>query len=120
VDATSFEINVAMPADARYIEVIRDLAIHAARYAGCRGADADLYGAVIEGVVRACLGREPVMGTRPVIIRRQNGPIEFLIASDLGFVEEWPNQPDPHVTVGEVTVNGRAMACVARRMPLET
>jgi hypothetical protein len=117
VDATSFEINVTVAADGRFVAALRDLATHAARYAGCRGADADIYGGVVEAFVRACVGRAPG-GEMPVIIRRSNGPIEFLIASDPGVARTWTT--DPHITVSAVQVSGRRMYCVARRMPLET
>jgi hypothetical protein len=117
VDATSFEINVTVAANPGFAAALRDLAVHAARYAGCRGADADIFGGVVEAIVRACFDGAPG-SDMPVIIRRSNGPLEFLIASDPGDARKWTN--DPHITVGEAQVGGRRMYCVARRMPAET
>ena len=118
VDATSFELNVTVAADPGLVPVMRDLAVHAARYAGCRGSDADAYGHVVEAIVRACFEGGPGGREVPVILRRVDGPVEFLIASDPGARRDWST--DPHITVGEAQVGDRRMWCVARRMPLDT
>jgi hypothetical protein len=111
-------LNVTAAPDPRLSDAMRDLAVHAARYAGCRGADADIFGNVVEGVVRTCL--EEMRGARDVavIVRRANGPVEFLISSDCEAVTG--GERDPHITVTNVNVRGRRMCCIARRMPAET
>jgi hypothetical protein len=115
VDATSFELNVSLPCDRRHAETMRDLAVHAARYAGCGGVDADRYGDAVEAVVRACLpegGRAAV----PVIVRRGVGPVEFLIACT-GTVETVSH--DMHITIGWIEEAGRRMCRIARNMPAD-
>ena len=115
VDATSFELNVSVPCDPQYAGTVRELAVHAARYAGCRGQDADRYGAAVEQVVRACLvqrGRTSV----PIILRRGIGPVEFLIACDRTV--ETPSA-DMHITIGWTEEAGRRMCRVARSMPAD-
>jgi hypothetical protein len=115
VDATSFELNVSVPRDRRYAETMRELAVHAARYAGCRGSDADRYGATVEAVVRACLAPGGP-GQIPVIVRRGVGPLEFLIACT-GTVET--ASPDMHITIGWTEEAGRRMCRIARAMPAD-
>jgi hypothetical protein len=115
VDATSFELNVSVPRDRRYAETMRELAVHAARYAGCRGSDADVYGAAVESVVRACL-IPAGPGAIPVIVRRGTGPLEFLI----GCTETVETaSPDMHITIGWIEEAGRRMCCIARAMPAD-
>jgi hypothetical protein len=115
VDATSFELNVSLPCDGRYAETMRELAVHAARYAGCRGLDADRYGAAVEAVARACLA-ESGRATVPVIVRRGIGPVEFLIACN-GTVETVSH--DIHITIGWTEEDGRRMCRIARTMPAD-
>src|SRR5918999_24110 len=103
MDATSFELNLSLPSDARYAEAMRELAVHAARYAGCRGADAEEYGTAVEIVVRACLAGKDRAAV-PVIVRRGAGPVEFLIGCD-GTVENVSR--DSHITVGWTEEAGR-------------
>ena len=115
MDATSFELNVSLPCDRRYSETMRELAVHAARYAGCRGSDADRYGDAVEEVVRACLS-EGGRATVPVIVRRGVGPVEFLIACK-GTVETASH--DMHITIGWTEEDGRRMCRIARTMPAD-
>ena len=115
MDATSFELNVSLPCDRRYVATMRELAIHAARYAGCRGPDADRFGAAVEAVVGACLG-EGGCATVPVIVRRGVGPVEFLIACN-GTVET--GSADMHITIGWTEEAGRRMCRIARTMPAD-
>jgi len=118
MDATSFELNVSLPNDARYAAALRDLAVHAARYAGCRGADADRFGAVVETIMLGCLTQAP-SGERalPIVVRRGDGPLEVLIACERRF-DAVPVK-DSHISVAWVRERGRQMCCVARAMPLD-
>jgi hypothetical protein len=115
VDATSFELNVSVPCDRRYAGTMRELAVHAARYAGCRGSDADRYGSAVEQVVRACLV-EGARGAVPVIVRRGQGPVEFLIACDAAVETA---SRDVHITIEWTEEAGRRMCRVARSMPAD-
>jgi hypothetical protein len=116
VDATSFELNVLVPSHVRYAATLRDLAVHAARYAGCRGADADQYGAAVESVAAACLSRAGAGQVR-VVLRRGDGPLEFLIACERPF--EADGLSDAHITIGWTQDSGRPMCRIARHMPLD-
>jgi hypothetical protein len=118
VDATSFELNVTVAPDPRLSDALRDLAVHAARYAGCRGADADIFGSVVERVVRTCFDGMPGPREVDVIVRRENGPVEFLISADCARVAN--GNRDPHIAVTSVSIGGRRMCCVARRMPADS
>lgn len=118
MDATSFELNLSLPTDARYAATLRDLAVHAARYAGCRGADADRFGAAVEAIVLGCLAHVasdemPL----PIVVRRGDGPVEVLIACERRF-DAVPVK-DSHISVAWVRERGRQMCCVARAMPLD-
>jgi hypothetical protein len=117
MDATSFHLNVSLPADLRYAKTMADLAVHAARYAGCRASDADAYGAEVEVVVRLCLERAARSGSLAVIVRRDDGALEFLVACDERF-DAAPAR-DRHVTIGWTREAGRQMCRVARTMPRE-
>ncbi len=105
-----------IPDDARYAAAMRDLAVHAARYAGCAESDADRYGALVESVVRACLSQGGATMV-PVVVRRGDGPLEFLIACN-GRVEM--GSPDSEVVIEWTQEAGRRMCRVLRRMPAET
>jgi hypothetical protein len=108
--AADFELNVSLPADGRFAETMRDLAAHAARYAGCREGDADRYAAAVEHVARACLKKAPAGAGVMVIFRRRSGPLEFLIACERRF--DAPDQ-DGHVTVGWTNEAGTSMCRVS-------
>ena len=118
MDATSFELNVSMPTDTRYVATLRDLAVHAARYAGCRGADADRFGAAVEAIVLGCLAHAAADAIPvPIVVRRGDGPVEVLIACECRF-DPVPVK-DAHISVAWVRERGRQMCCVARAMPLD-
>ena len=122
MDSTSFELNVSVPSDQKYVETVRGLAVHAARYAGCRGSDADRYGEAVEVVARRCLagGNDPV----PIVVRRGvgpstslgTGPVEVLIACN-GKIETASR--DAHITIEWIEEAGRRMCRVARAMPAD-
>jgi hypothetical protein len=118
MDATSFELNLSIPNDARYVAALRDVAVHAARYAGCRGADADRFGAAVEAILLRCLthggpGQTPL----PIVVRRGDGPVEVLVACERRFDAVAVN--DTHISVAWVCERGRQMCRVARAMPLD-
>lgn len=80
----SFELNLTLPADARFAVMVKDLVAHGARQAGCGDAQALAFGHKVEGVVREALTRAGA-GTRvSVTVRRAAGPMEVRIASGRG------------------------------------
>ena len=109
MDAAHFELNVSLPADARFGEAMRDLAVHAARYAGSGEQDADRYGKAVEAVVVACLEHSPVADV-PVVLRRGRGPVEFLIGCR-SRIEESPG--DRQISIRWTREHGTEMCCVA-------
>ena len=121
MNAADFELNLLLPAESRFAPAMRDLAAHAARYAGCNEQEAERYGTTVEHVVHACLeqiGRGAVSGTEqgalqravPVVLRRGAGPVEFLIGCERRF-EATP--PGGRVTIAWTEEQGRAMCRVA-------
>jgi hypothetical protein len=110
MNAADFELNVSMPADSRFADTMRELAAHAARYAGCDAADADRYAAAVHTVVLACVDRAASGAMLPVILRRGTGPIEFLIGCEGRFDAA---RHDRQVTVGWTREQGTSMCRVA-------
>ena len=85
MDASAFELNLSLPADPRFADAMRDLAAHAAHYAGCRGTEAKVFASAVETVARGCLARGTGGATVPVVVRRGGGPVEILIGCDQRF-----------------------------------
>jgi hypothetical protein len=79
MNATHFELNVSLPHDARFAETARDLAIHAARQAGCAEAEASAFGRTVEVVIRGHLEDTTSDASLPVIVRRTSGPLEVVV-----------------------------------------
>ena len=75
--SSSFEITVTLPADGRYAETARELAVHAARQAGLSELRAGAFGDEVAAAVRPSLeaSREDV----PVVVRRVGGPVEVVV-----------------------------------------
>jgi len=59
--------------------MVRSLAVQAARYAACRHADAETFAGSVEAAVHACLRETSPLATISVVVRRDAGPLEFLI-----------------------------------------
>jgi hypothetical protein len=79
MDATSFEFTLSLPNDDRFAATIRDLAIHAARYAGCARPEADAFGCAVEALLRRCFEDAASDLPLPIVVRRAAGPLEILI-----------------------------------------
>jgi hypothetical protein len=110
MNAADFEINLSLPAEARFATTIRDLAAHAARYAGCADNDADRFAAAVESVGRSCLDRAATGAEVPVILRRGAGPIEFLIGCESQFATA---THEGRVTIEWTREQGTSMCRVA-------
>jgi hypothetical protein len=110
MNAADFELNLSLPAEERFATTMRDLAAHAARYAGCTEQDAERFGAAVEGVVRQCFERAGAGAEVPAVIRRGAGPVEFLIGCEGRFDAA---THEGRVTVGWTREEGTAMCRVA-------
>jgi hypothetical protein len=75
----NFELHVTLPTDTRFAATARELAVHAARHAGCSAASAHTFGAQVEEVLRAYLDADGVEPSIPLVFRRTAGPVEVLI-----------------------------------------
>jgi hypothetical protein len=81
VDATKFEFQVSVPRNAEVAAVVRMLAEHAARYAGCNEPNASAFGEKVAEVVRAHLNGSigHASPSIPVVVRRSTGPLEVQV-----------------------------------------
>jgi hypothetical protein len=77
MDATSFELAMSVPRDQRYAAVVHDLARHAANYAGCAGADGDVFARSVGEAFAASVAAGD--GDVPVMFRRAGGPLEVML-----------------------------------------
>ncbi len=74
-----FELNVSLPTDARFTATARELAVHAAKHAGCTDDRARAFGEEVEGVIRGYLDDGHTGATLPLVLRRTSGPVEALV-----------------------------------------
>jgi len=66
---TTFELSLTLPCDPRFAGTARDVAVHAAKHAGCTESDAEAFGRDVEGTVRRCLERGPADESLPIVVR---------------------------------------------------
>jgi hypothetical protein len=74
-----FELNLSLPTDPRYTETARELAVHAAKHAGCADDRARAFGEEVAGVIRGYLQAGHTGASLPMVLRRRSGPVEALI-----------------------------------------
>jgi len=79
VDASTFEFTLSVPRDPQFVSMVRGLAVQAARYAACGNAETETFAVSVEAAVHACLRETSHSGTISVVVRREAGPLEFLI-----------------------------------------
>ena len=79
VDASTFQFTISIPRDAQFVSMVRGLAVHAARYASCASPDAETFAGSVEAAVHACLREASSNATISVVVRRDAGPLEFLL-----------------------------------------
>ena len=79
MDASTFEFTISVPRDAQFVSMVRGLAVQAARYASCDHADAEIFAGSVEAAVHACLRDPSSNAVMYVVVRRDAGPLEFLI-----------------------------------------
>ena len=83
---TVFDLALQVPPDAGFAPMVRDLALHGARSAGCDEAKCIAFGREVEEAARHVLngarGADGAKGAMvPVAVRRDDGPIEVVIGS---------------------------------------
>jgi hypothetical protein len=74
-----FELNVSFPPDTRFVVTARELAVHAARHAGCTEARARAFGDEVEATILSCMERGNTDAPLPMVVRRTTGPVEVLV-----------------------------------------
>ena len=74
-----YELTVSIPCDARFAETVRELAIHAAKHAGCSDARAQAFGREVEEAARGSLVHCSGDAGLPLVFRRMAGPVEVLV-----------------------------------------
>jgi hypothetical protein len=72
-----------VPPDAGFAPMVRDLALHGARTAGCAEATCVAFGREVEDAAHHVLkGADGAQGAMvPVVVRRDGGPIDIVIGS---------------------------------------
>jgi hypothetical protein len=79
VDASTFAFTISVPRDPQFVSMVRGLAVQAARYAACGNAEAETFALSVEAAVQACLRETSHNASISVVVRRDAGPLEFLI-----------------------------------------
>jgi hypothetical protein len=79
VDASTFEFTLSVPRDPQFVSMVRGLAVQAARYAACGSSETETFAVSVEAAVHACLRETSPAATISVVVRRDAGPLEFLI-----------------------------------------
>ena len=76
---TTYQLSLTLPRDLRFATAAREVAVQAAKQAGCAQSDAETFGRNVEGTVRQCLERVEPEGSLPVVVRCIEGPVEVLV-----------------------------------------
>jgi hypothetical protein len=113
MNAADFDLNLSLPAERRFAKTMGELAAHAAKYAGGEEDVADSFGATVERIVHECVDRLAPGTEVPIVLRRDSGPLEFLIGCDIRFD---PKQPDRRIRIDWTHDDGRRMCRVTLEM----
>ena len=76
---TVFDLALQLPPDGGFAPMVRDLALHGARQAGCAEAMCVAFGREVENAARDVLSS--ATATVAVAVRRDAGPVEIVIGS---------------------------------------
>jgi hypothetical protein len=76
-----FDLHVTMPVNPELAEMVRDVAVHGARHAGCTDADAAAFGRKVEDAVRETLTAARTNASISIEVRWEQGPVEVIIGS---------------------------------------
>jgi len=79
--ASHFDLRLSLPADRRFVGMVRDLAVHGAKHAGQSEVDADAFGRKVEEAARESLAAVPSTAIIPVTVHCADGPVEVTIGS---------------------------------------
>ena len=75
-----FDLRLSLPADERFASMLRDLAAHGAREAGCGADEVSAFGRTVEQAAHQSMAAS--RGTTiPVTVRCTGGPVEVTIGS---------------------------------------
>jgi hypothetical protein len=74
-----FQVDVTVPGEARFVPTVRDLAIQAARFAGCSPPDADAFGHSVQQVFEQYLRNRNSDAPIAIVLRRDHGQLEVLV-----------------------------------------
>jgi hypothetical protein len=74
-----YELTMSIPCDVRFAETVRELAVHAARHAGCSDARAQAFGREVEEAARGQIAHCSGDAGLPLVFRRTTGPVEVLV-----------------------------------------
>jgi hypothetical protein len=75
----NFQLDVTMPRESRFVPTVRDLAVQAARLAGCSGPDADAFGDSVEVALDHHLRHHASDAPIAIVVRRDGGPLQVLV-----------------------------------------
>jgi hypothetical protein len=74
-----FELNVLLPTDSRFAGTVRELAVHAAKHAGCSDEGAHAFGDRVEQALRPHLQPGGAAASVPLVLRRTTDSVEVLV-----------------------------------------
>jgi hypothetical protein len=80
----TIEIQVDVPADPRFVGMVRELAAHGARHAGCQDADAAEFAARVEHSAREQFARCGGDSVVVVTVRQTQAAVEVVIGTSRG------------------------------------
>jgi len=78
------EFTLTVPADARFAGMVRGIAAHGARGAGCSDSDAAAFGRTVEEAVLGMLAAAHPEASVTVAVRSGDEPLEVVIGSGRG------------------------------------
>ena len=76
---SDYELTVSIPRDARFADTVRELAVHAAKHAGCSDVRAQAFGREVEEATRGYITHGSGDAGLPLVFRRTAGPVEVLV-----------------------------------------
>jgi hypothetical protein len=75
----NFQLDVTVPCESRFVPTIRDLAVQAARLAGCSGPDADAFGDSVQAALDNHMRHHTSDAPIAIVVRRDGGPLQVLV-----------------------------------------
>ena len=79
MDASTFAFTISVPRDPQFVSMVRGLAVQAARYAAGGNTGTETFAVSVVAAVHACLREVSHSTMISVVVRRDAGPLEFLI-----------------------------------------